>query len=140
MAVRGGFAGGESVTAVRGGFAGGESIMAVRGGFAGGESIMAVRGGFAGGESVTAVRGGFAGGESITAVRGGFAGGESVKAKAELATAQPATKATRLTFIMIAPSGLLTGASRQTACSGRLAMIKATPGTESPHRVSRMYA
>src|SRR3984957_19362217 len=126
--------------AVRGGFAGGESVTAVRGGFAGGESIMAVRGGFAGGESVTAVRGGFAGGESITVVRGGFAGGESIKAKAELATAQPATKATRLTFIMIAPSGLLTGASRQTACSGRLAMIKATPGTESPHRVSRMYA
>jgi hypothetical protein len=140
MAVRGGFAGGESITAARGGLAGGESIIAVRGGLAGGESMTAVRGGLAGGESMTAVRGGFAGGESITVARGGFAGGESIKANAELATAQPATKATRLTFIMIAPSGLLTGAPRQTACLGRLAMIKATPRTESPHRVSTMYA
>ncbi|GAC1669854.1 MAG: hypothetical protein NVS9B2_15180 [Steroidobacteraceae bacterium] len=50
--------------------------------------------------------GGLVGGESITAACGGFVGGESVNAKAELATAQPATKATRLTFIMIAPSVL----------------------------------
>jgi hypothetical protein len=53
-----------------------------------------------GGESITAAWGGLVGGESITAAWGGLVGGESVNAKAELATAQPATKATRLSFIM----------------------------------------
>jgi hypothetical protein len=63
------------------------------------------RGGLAGGESITVARGGLAGGESITVARGGLAGGESVNARAELATAQPATKAIKLTFMIIAPNG-----------------------------------
>ncbi len=60
-------------------------------------------GGAAGGESITAMCGGAAGGESITVACGGAAGGESVSAKAELATAQPAIKAIRLTFIVFTP-------------------------------------
>jgi hypothetical protein len=97
-------------------------------------------GGLAGGVSMTTACGGLAGGVSMTAACGGLAGGVSITAKAELATAQPATKATKLIFIVIPPSGLLSGAPRQTACLGRPAMIKATPSTESPHRVSTMYA
>jgi hypothetical protein len=108
--MRGGVRGGESVTAMRGGVRGGESITAMRGGVKGGESITAMRGGVRGGESITAMRGGVRGGESITAMRGGVKGGESVNAKAELAIAQPATKAIRLTFIMFTPSELLIGA------------------------------
>jgi hypothetical protein len=78
-----------------------------RGGLDGGESITAARGGLDGGESITAARGGLDGGESITAARGGLEGGESVNAKAEPATAQPATKAIRLAFIIFAPSEVL---------------------------------
>jgi len=62
------------------------------GGATGGESITAARGGATGGESITVARGGATGGESITVARGGATGGESTRAKAELATAQPATK------------------------------------------------
>jgi hypothetical protein len=54
-----------------------------------------------GGESITVARGGVDGGESITVARGGVDGGESIIANAELATAQPAIKAIRLTFMMI---------------------------------------
>ncbi len=77
-----------------------------RGGLVGGESKTIARGGLVGGESKTAVRGGLVGGESITVPRGGLEGGESVNAKAELAIAQPATKAIKLTFIVISPSVL----------------------------------
>jgi hypothetical protein len=42
-----------------------------------------------------------------SSARGGVVGIESVSAKAELATAQPATKAIRLTFMVITPNILL---------------------------------
>jgi hypothetical protein len=77
----------------------------------GGESITAARGGMDGGESITATRGGMDGGESVTATRGGMDGGESTIANAELATAQPATKANRLSFIMFTPNELLISAA-----------------------------
>jgi hypothetical protein len=51
----------------------------------------------------------------MTAACGGLVGGESMTAKAELATAQPATKAIRLIFIVITPGGLLMGAVRRAA-------------------------
>jgi len=125
---------------MRGGWDGGESITAMRGGWDGGESVTAMRGGWDGGESVTAMRGGWDGGESITATLGGLDGGESTNAKAELATAQPATKATRLTFIVIAPGVLLTTATTQSTVARCSAMVKATPKPESPHIVATMYA
>ena len=68
---------------------------------------------------MTTACGGLAGGVSMTTACGGLAGGVSVNAKAEPATAQPATKAIRLTFIMIAPNVLLMGAATQVA-AGRL--------------------
>ena len=108
---RGGLDGGESITVARGGLDGGESITVARGGLDGGESITVARGGLDGGESITVLRGGLDGGESITVARGGLDGGESIMAKAEPAIAQPATKATRLTFIMIPPNKLLIGAT-----------------------------
>ena len=83
----------------RGGLVGIESKA--RGGLVGIESNA--RGGLVGMES--RVRGGLVGMESNA--RGGLVGIESVKAKAELATAQPATKAIRLTFIVITPNILL---------------------------------
>jgi hypothetical protein len=111
------------------------------GGFDGGESITVLFGGFDGGESRTAAYfGGFDGGESITVLFGGFDGGESISAKAELATAQPAIKATRLSFIMIAPGGMFTGTSMQSAHEGQAAMVKATVRPGSPHGESTMYA
>jgi hypothetical protein len=61
---------------------------------------------------MTTACGGLAGGVSMTTACGGLAGGVSVNAKAEPTTAQPATKAIRLTFIMIAPNVLLMGAAR----------------------------
>jgi hypothetical protein len=92
-----------------------------------------------GGESITATCGGLDGGESITATCGGLDGGESVNANAELATAQPATKAITLTFIMIAPNGLLSAAMRDTVI--RLpAQVTATPAREFPHHSVTMYA
>jgi hypothetical protein len=132
--------GGESITAARGGLVGGESITAARGGLVGGESITAARGGLVGGESITAVRGGLVGGESITAARGGLVGGESVNARAEPATAQPATKAIRLTFIMFTPSELLICAVMWDTGIGLPALIKATPQREFPHIPVTMYA
>jgi hypothetical protein len=92
----------------RGGRDGGESSTMARGGRDGGESNTVVRGGRDGGESRTVVRGGRDGGESGTAARGGSDGGESVNAKAELASAQPAAKAIRLTFIVNTPIVVLT--------------------------------
>jgi hypothetical protein len=82
---------------------GGESSTAACGGLEGGESSTAACGGLEGGESSTAACGGLEGGESSTAACGGLEGGESIIAKAELAIAQPATKATRLIFIMLTP-------------------------------------
>jgi hypothetical protein len=50
--------------------------------------------------SRAAACGGITGGISRAKACGGITGGISKPAKAELATAQPATKAIRLTFIM----------------------------------------
>ncbi|HXA36573.1 MAG TPA: hypothetical protein VNW26_09595 [Steroidobacteraceae bacterium] len=111
-----------------------------RGGLDGGESITATFGGLDGGESVTATFGGLDGGESVTATFGGLDGGESINAKAELATAQPATKATRLTFIMITPSVLITTATMRNTVGRCSAMLQATRKPESPHIAATMYA
>jgi predicted lipid-binding transport protein (Tim44 family) len=77
---------------------------ALWGGVMGGLSIMATCGGVMGGLSIMATCGGVMGGLSIKATCGGVIGGLSNIAKAELAIAQPAIKATRLTFIMNAPN------------------------------------
>jgi hypothetical protein len=63
-------------------------------------SKEAICGGTVGGMSKEARCGGTVGGMSNEARCGGTVGGMSNVAKAELATAQPATKAIRLTFIM----------------------------------------
>jgi hypothetical protein len=78
-------------------------IHALCGGVMGGLSIKAACGGVMGGLSIKAACGGVMGGLSIRATCGGVIGGLSNIAKAELAIAQPAIKATRLTFIMNAP-------------------------------------
>jgi hypothetical protein len=99
-------------------------MTATCGGAEGGESRTAACGGAEGGESMTAACGGAEGGESMTAACGGADGGESVRAKAELATAQPATKAIRLTFIVFTPVIVLTSAAMRnphtytTPCAG----------------------
>jgi hypothetical protein len=85
-------------------------------------------------------RGGADGGESATAARGGADGGESVKAKADPATAQPATKAIRLAFIMFTPIALLMSAAMRDAGIGLPALVKATPQREFPHVAVTMYA
>jgi hypothetical protein len=90
--------------ALCGGTMGGLSIKAACGGTMGGLSIMAVCGGTMGGLSIKAACGGTMGGLSANAACGGTIGGLSNIAKAELAIAQPAIKATRLTFIMNAPN------------------------------------
>jgi hypothetical protein len=54
--------------------------------------------------------------ESAKTACGGVVGMESAKTpKADVVSAQPATKAIRLTFIMIAPNVLLINAAMQTA-------------------------
>jgi hypothetical protein len=90
------------------------------------ESSTRARGGMVGMESSTRARGGMVGMESSTRARGGMVGMESVRAKAELATAQPATKAIRLIFITITPSGLLKGASMRIANQWRRVEVRAT--------------
>jgi hypothetical protein len=119
---------------------GGESSTATCGGFMGGESITATWGGFMGGESVAAICGGFMGGESITATCGGFMGGESVIAIAELAIAQPATKAIRLIFMLFTPSKLLMNAGMRDPEIRFPALVKATQPREFPHVAVTMYA
>jgi hypothetical protein len=103
-ALWGGVMGGLSILATCGGVMGGLSIMATCGGVMGGLSIKATCGGVMGGLSIEATCGGVMGGLSIKATCGGVIGGLSNIAKAELAIAQPAIKATRLTFIMNAPN------------------------------------
>ena len=71
--------------------------------------------------------GGAVGGESITPMCGGAVGGESASAKAELATAQPATKAIRLTFIVFTPIELLKSVAMRDPEIRLPAQIKATP-------------
>jgi hypothetical protein len=117
---------------------GGESITIARGGMVGGESITIARGGMVGGESITIARGGMVGGESATIARGGMVGGESVNAIAELATAQPANKAIKLTFIVISPIMFSICAMRRHAEARRPALIKATLRPEFPHIVAPM--
>src|ERR1700730_17995979 len=109
--------------------------MATWGGLDGGESITATWGGLDGGESITAAWGGLDGGESITAAWGGLDGGESMTANAEPAIAQPATKATRLTFIMIPPNELLIDATLRRSEMGLPVQVTATRGVQSPHAV-----
>ena len=105
----------------------------------GGESITVTCGGVDGGESITVTCGGVDGGESITVACGGVDGGESVNAKAELATAQPAIKATRLTFITFTPIDLFTNAAMQDPEIRFPAQVKATPRREFPHVSVTMY-
>jgi hypothetical protein len=85
------------------------------GGLDGGVSMTTACGGLDGGVSMTMACGGLDGGVSMTTACGGLDGGVSIAAKAEPATAQAATKANRLIFIVITPSGLLIGAVTQTA-------------------------
>jgi hypothetical protein len=58
-------------------------------------------------ESISDACGGTDGTESISNACGGTDGTESVNAKAELATAQPATKAIKLIFMTISPINLV---------------------------------
>jgi hypothetical protein len=99
----GGRTGGMSNAAACGGRTGGMSNADACGGRTGGISNADACGGRTGGISNAATCGGRTGGMSSTAACGGRTGGISKAPKAELATAQPATKATRLTFIMNAP-------------------------------------
>jgi hypothetical protein len=93
-----------------------------------------------GGESIAATWGGFMGGESVAATWGGFMGGESVMAKAELAIAQPATKAIRLTFMLFTPSKLLMNAGMRDPAIRFPTLVKATHSREFPHVAVTMYA
>ena len=104
------------------------------------ESSTRARGGMVGTESSTRARGGMVGTESMTRARGGMVGTESVRAKAELATAQPAIKAIRLTFIMNAPSGLLKNVNFKDTKVRPPLQIKATERCEFPHVAMKMYA
>jgi hypothetical protein len=89
---------------------------------------------------MTATCGGADGGESMTVACGGADGGESVRAKAELATAQPATKAIRLTFIVFTPVIVLTSAAMRDPYIRLPAQVKATARREFPHASVTMYA
>src|SRR5450631_1898046 len=95
----GGRVGGKSDAAAWGGRVGGKSNAAAWGGRVGGRSNAPAWGGRVGGKSNAPAWGGRVGGKSSTVACGGSVGGKSKAAKAELATAQPATKAIRLTFI-----------------------------------------
>ena len=86
---------------------------ALCGGVMGGLSMSAACGGVMGGLSMSAACGGVMGGLSIRAACGGVIGGLSNIAKAELAIAQPAIKATRLTFMIYAPIFQLLKGHRQ---------------------------
>lgn len=77
--------------------------------------------------------------ESSTEARGGMDGWESDNAKAELATAQPATKATRLIFMVISPDILLISANSDRR-SRRPTEVRATPEQEFPHADATLYA
>jgi hypothetical protein len=115
-------------------------MTATCGGADGGESMTVACGGADGGESMTVACGGADGGESMTVACGGADGGESVSAKAELATAQPATKAIRLTFIVFTPIKLLMSAAVRDPEIRLPAQVKATPRREFPHGSATMYA
>jgi hypothetical protein len=84
------------------------SITLAPGGLVGGVSITLTPGGLVGGVSITLAPGGLVGGVSITLAPGGLVGGVSINAKTGLATAQLAIKATRLSFMAIAPSVFVT--------------------------------
>jgi hypothetical protein len=90
------------------------------GGAEGTESMRDACGGAEGTESIRDACGGAEGTESIRDACGGAEGTESVNAKAELATAQPATKAIKLIFIMISPIGLLKSTTTQAVKYGDL--------------------
>jgi hypothetical protein len=74
--------------------------------------------------SIMLACGGLVGGVSITLACGGLVGGVSISAKTGLATAQPAIKATRLSFMAIAPSVFVTkpcntGCRGMETCTGK---------------------
>jgi hypothetical protein len=109
------------------------------GGLVGGVSITLAPGGLVGGVSITLARGGLVGGVSITLARGGLVGGVSINAKTGLATAQPAIKATRLSFIAIAPSVFVNNDATQAALVWKPVQVKATGRAKSPHRTRSLY-
>jgi hypothetical protein len=117
-----------------------ESISDACGGTDGTESISDACGGTDGTESISDACGGTDGTESISDACGGTDGTESVNAKAELATAQPATKAIKLIFMTISPINLLRKYDGA-ACRMRHPLeVRATPGRKFPHVGATLYA
>ena len=130
----------ESCKDARGGVVGIESRRDARGGVVGIESRRDARGGVVGIESRRDARGGVVGIESCRDARGGVVGIESVNAKAELATAQPATKAIKLIFMMTSPIHWLRKYDGA-ACRMRHPLeVRATPGRKFPHVGATLYA
>jgi uncharacterized membrane protein len=122
-----------------GGLVGGVSITLACGGLVGGVSITLACGGLVGGVSITLACGGLVGGVSITLACGGLVGGVSISAKTGLATAQPAIKATRLSFMAIAPSVFVNNPATQVAAVWKPVQVKATGRAKSPHLVRPLY-
>jgi hypothetical protein len=83
--------------------------------------------------------GGLVGGVSMTRMFGGLVGGVSINAKTGLATAQPAIKATRLSFMAIAPSVFVNNPATQVAAVWKPVQVKATGRAKSPHLVRPLY-
>ncbi len=136
----GGVVGTESIKEACGGVVGTESIKEACGGVVGTESIKDACGGVVGTESIKEACGGVVGTESIKEACGGVVGTESVSAKAELATAQPATKAIKLNFIMISPIDLLTSTTNWGHQTRRPSVVTATPRGKFPHVGTTLYA
>jgi predicted lipid-binding transport protein (Tim44 family) len=105
----------------------------------GGVSVSLILGGLVGGVSVSLILGGLVGGVSISLILGGLVGGVSIIAKTGLATAQPAIKATRLSFIAIAPSVFVNNDATQAALVWKPVQVKATGRAKSPHRTRPLY-
>jgi hypothetical protein len=91
-------------------------------------------------ESRREARGGVVGIESRREARGGVVGIESVNAKAELATAQPATKATKLIFMVFSPINLLKKHDNAGRRTSRPLEVTATPARKFPHVGATLYA
>jgi hypothetical protein len=130
----------ESNTRALGGVVGIESNTRALGGVVGIESNTRALGGVVGIESNTRALGGVVGIESDTRALGGVVGIESVSAKAVLASAQPATKAIRLTFIMMAPNSFVDEGDMRVTGMRFPAHITATQRPEFPHIVAAKYA
>jgi hypothetical protein len=110
------------------------------GGLDGGVSMTVACGGLDGGVSMTVACGGLDGGVSMTMACGGLDGGVSITAKAGLAIAQPASKATRLIFIVIYSTWIVDGRYK----TDRLVTAAHNNKGDNPHRIpssdSTMYA